>query len=153
MNKSNYLPVQIASQLQNSFWVSSNPRLKNSIIGIRLRNELDHPFTNFEYPYQLVINFYSPGMSYFADQTQFRGGVSQDGSLTYEYGWEGMLIDQNTIYWKNDASLWTRTTAPPVTKNNQYNPVAIYNKDVNMTNYLYDKYQKAYGVQPSIPGL
>ena len=64
---------KVAILLQNSFWTSNGNNMRNNVIGIRLRNELNHPLVNFEYPYQLVVNFYSAGPSYFADQTQFMG--------------------------------------------------------------------------------
>ncbi len=149
----NYPAKKIALSLENSFWLSNDKRLNNSVIGFRLRNEIDHPYTNFEYPYQLVINYYSPGYSYFADQTQFRGGIKTNGHISYQYGWEGYMIDDNTIFWENDGSLWTRVTVPPNKFNNKYDAKSIYAKEKNMTSYLFDKMQSAYPLQPGLPGL
>lgn len=144
---------KIAILLENSFWTSNSSNLKSSVIGIRLRNTLDHPYVNFEYPYQLVINFYSPSVGYFADQTQFMGGIGVNGNIDYQYGWEGYMLDDNTIFWKNDGSIWSRAKAPNIRFNNQYDAQSIFAKDKAMTSYISDKIQSAYPVKPTLPGL
>jgi hypothetical protein len=144
---------KVAILLQNSFWTSNGNNMRNNVISIRLRNELNRPLVNFEYPYQLVINFYSAGPSYFADQTQFMGGINIKGEIDYQYGWQGVMLDENTIMWKNDGSIWKRTVAPRITHNNMYDTQSIRAKDAAMTNYLFNKYQRAYGVKPGLPGL
>ena len=144
---------KVAIKLENSFWKSNLPKLNGVIIGIRLRNELDHPYTNFEYPYQLVFNFYSSGYSYYADQTQLMGGVDVQGIISYQYGWEGSLLDDNTLFWKNDGSIWTRVIPPANRTNNQYDAKHIFAKDVNMTNYLNSKIDRAYEYKPGTQGL
>jgi hypothetical protein len=144
---------KIAILTENSFWLSNATNLKHSVIGIRLRNSLDHPYVNFEYPYQLVINFYSPGVSYFADQTQFMGGIDVKGNISYQYGWEGYFLNNNTIYWKNDGSIWTRVQPARNLFNNQYDATSIYNKEKAMTSFISDRVQAAYPVKPGLPGL
>jgi len=144
---------KIAMKLENSFWKSNQSNLNGVVIGIRLRNELDHPYTNFEYPYQLVFNFYSSGYSYFADQTQLMGGIDREGIVNYQYGFEGTLLNENTIFWANDGSTWTRVIPKANRLNNQYDAKHIFMKDVNMTNYLNNKIDSAYSYQPGTQGL
>ena len=151
--KFNYPAKNIAIHLEDSFWISSDSRMKNNIIGIRLRNELNSPYTNFEYPYQLVFNFYSPGYSYFADMTQMMGGIKTNGQISYQFGWDGEMIDKNTIRWFNDGSVWVRVTPPRNTKNNQYDTTSILTKDRNVTTYLSNRMQDAYPLQPGLPGM
>jgi hypothetical protein len=150
---SNYPAKATAIKLDNTFWTSNNSRLLNTVIGFRLRNEIDHPFVNFEYPYQLVINFYSAGPSYFADMTQLMGGVNIDGSIDYQYGWKGKMLSSDSILWLNDGSVWTRVTPPINRYNNKYDASSIYNKDVSMTSYLSDKMESAYPLQPGLPHM
>lgn len=138
---------QTAIQLHNSFWVSNDPRLKDTVIGFQLRNPIDSPLTNFEYPYQLIVNFYNPGLTYLADQTQLLGGIRTDGKLYYQYGWLGGMMSPNEIYWANDGSIWTKRSVPRNLYNNQYNAEHIYAKDKNMTTYLYDRVHDVYGTQ------
>jgi hypothetical protein len=144
---------KIAVLLENSFWSGNDRTNKNVIIGMRLRNQLDHPYVNFEYPYQLVFNFYSPGASYYADQTQLMGGIDINGGVSYQYGWKGKLLDENTIYWENNGSIWTRVKPVANKYNNQYSAESVYNKEVGMTNYLSDVYNREYKVNPTIQGL
>jgi hypothetical protein len=144
---------KIAILLENSFWVGNDRNNKNVIIGMRLRNELNHPYVNFEYPYQLVFNFYSPGASYYADQTQIMGGIDVNGNLGYQYGWKGRMIDENTIFWENNGTIWTRVKPVANKYNNQYSSEEIYNKEVGMTDYLSGVYNTAYKVEPGLPGL
>jgi hypothetical protein len=144
---------KVALLLQNSFWTSSAKNYSNNVIGIRLRNEINRPLVNFEFPYQLIFNFYSPSASYFADQTQLMGGININGEIEYQYGIKGIMLNEDTIMWANDSSVWTRVKAPRITKNNRFDVRSINMKDHEMTNYLFNKYQKAYGTKPSLPGI
>lgn len=138
---------RVATLLHNSFWVSDDPRLKHTVVGFQLRNPIDSPLTNFEYPYQLIVNFYNPGVTYLADQTQLLGGIREDGKLYYQYGWLGGMMSPNEIYWANDGSVWRRSKVPPNLYNNQYNAEHILAKDKNMSTYLHSRVQDVYGIQ------
>ena len=83
---------QTAVQLHNTFWTSSDPRLRNVVVGFQLRNQINSPLTNFDYPYQLIVNFYNPGLTYLADQTQLLGGINENGEVYYQYGMLGTLL-------------------------------------------------------------
>ena len=64
-----------------------------------------------------------------------------------------LFLDNNTLFWKNDGSTWTRVIPPANRQNNQYDAKHIFAKDVNMTNYLNQKIDRAYEYQPGTQGL
>jgi len=138
---------KIAAQIHNTFWTSNDPRLRQVIIGFQLRNPIQSPLTNFEYPYQLIVNFYNPGLTYLADQTQLLGGINEKGEIYYQYGMLGVLLSPTQIFWKNDGSVWTKRTVPPNMYNNQYDAERMYEKDKNMSTYLHSRVQDVYGIQ------
>lgn len=150
----------VANQLVDSFWKSDV--YPNIIFGIRLYN--DTPLVNFEYPYQLLITFYSPSYGFYADTIQERGGIASNGIIAYQYGsWRGKMLDKNTIEWEGRLNeppnqsnsinalgkltkkvIWKRTKPLPNTQSDQMSPSNILNQATYLTNTSWGQQHKAY---------
>jgi hypothetical protein len=136
INRANF----VSNLLYNSFWKPENDA--SMIIGIQLHNTT--PYTNFDYPYQLLFSFFGPGYYYLADRTQDKGGVSLNGTISYQYGSKnGKFLDKDTILWDGNIK-WKRITPPENTQSDRYSPDAILKQDKQYTTTLYNQMNKAY---------
>lgn len=144
------LAKKVAFAINNTFWTSS--AFPYTVFGIRLYNS--QPYSNFDYPFQLQINFFNPGPDYLADTQQQLGGVSLDGIIAYSGGaWEGVLsADGKKISWKGTIGMkpvvWEKVeNVPANTENNQYSSQAISDIARQQSTYLNDRVRTAYPYQ------
>ena len=137
----------VAYSLNGSFWTSE--QFPHTVFGIRLYNS--QPYVNFDYPYQLALNFYSPGPGYLATNTQQQGGVAVGGTIAYaNEAWKGaMSPDGNTIVWNGTLGsrpvYWNRVgTVPLITTTDQYSAKSVMAMDDILSSRLYREMQATY---------
>ena len=146
----------VSENLANTFWTCD--LYPDIVFGIQLINKPSEPYVNFEYPYQLIFSFYSPGYTYLADSYQDRGGVKIDGTISYMYGSRnGKLTDTNTIVWNGTIGgkkvVWSRVSNIPRPTSDQTDSAAILAQQRGATSWLHDQMQMAYPFTPLYQGL
>lgn len=150
-----YRAVNVASTIDNSYWISNNPARKSQIIWTQIINPLDQPYVNVDNPYQVRIVFTAPGYDYFADQIVYRGGVNLNGVIgfsTLADAFMGQLINSNTVHWASGEK-WKRVIPPKPTGYNVYSPEAVLNGDQGESKFLSQRMNSAYRYIPGTQGL
>jgi hypothetical protein len=129
----------IANQLNNTFWTGSDSK---TVYGIFLWSF--EPFTNTDYPYQLVFRFYTPGYNYIADTVQLKGGLALNGQFTYGNGIFGTLISSDKIKWSNGEEWDLIKQIPIETHLDKYSDESIRQIDNQMTSFIDDRMNVTY---------
>ena len=130
---------EISKKINNTYWIGHE---HDVVYGIYLWSLI--PFTNTDYPYQLVFRFYNAGYKYQADTMQLQGGLGMNGQFTYGNGLNGRLVNDNKIVWSN-GSEWNRIEKlPPVTTVDQYSTKYINELDDYQTTFMNDTMNKTY---------
>ena len=142
-----------ASKVAGQYYVSNDN--DGLVYSIRLINPINQPYTNFDYPYQVILFWYNPGFAYYADTQTLQGGIGIDGNIAYSTwsgGGAGRLVDDNTIQWTN-GKVWRRIDLPPLQTFNPYTQQVVNEMDLNSTKWLSSSIEKAYPYQPGCQGL
>ena len=146
--------VDTASKVAGEYFLSN--KNDNLVYSIRLINKINEPYTNFDFPYQIILFWYHPGYAYYADTQTLQGGIGLNGNIQYSTwsgGFEGRVVENgNKIIW-NDGVVWTKINLPPLQTYNPYTKQVLAEKDQNATEWLYSRYEKAYPYKPGCQGL
>ncbi len=135
----------VAELLNNTFWKTSTD--SNTLIGIRLYNS--QPYGNVYYPYQLLLTFYTPGYTLYADTQQQIGYVGLDGTIIYSnQAWKGQLIDSDTIVWLGQIGgkgvSWTKVSTLPADPQTLTYAEKVKQFENDFTGILHKEYTSAY---------
>ena len=139
-----------ATLLHNSYWTSNDCNMKNVIIHIKVLNDLNSPFLNQQYPYQLEFSLIGDDSNNIGI---FIGGLDTYGNVAYQHLSLGQFITSDKIFWRNGGTFWNRIVKPRTQFVNRYDPKTVYSSDFHMNKFLQDRYQKAYSVNPGVSGL
>ena len=139
-----------ATLLHNSYWTSTDCNMKNVIIHIKILNDLNSPFLNQQYPYQLEFSLIGDDANNIGI---FIGGIDTDGNVAYQHLSLGQFITSDKIFWRNSGTFWNKIVQPRTKFVNRYDPKTVYSSDFRMNKFLQDRYQKAYSVKPGVQGL
>ncbi len=144
----------LADSIAESFWTSEH--FKETVFGVRLLNS--QPYTNVDFPFQLVINFFNKGPGFLADNRQEKGGVHYTGYIAYGNGMYGDLIDKDTIKWQGLLNgkpiYWKRVVQISENKDvDHYDAKAALLISQKETDLLQKQLLKAYPYKPGVQGL
>ena len=126
-----------ATLLHKSYWTSNDCNMKNVIIHIKVLNDLNSPFLNQQYSYQLEFSLIGDDSNNIGI---FIGGLETDGNVEYQHLSLGQFITSDKIFWRNGGTFWNRIIQPLPQYVNIYDPKTIYSSNFCMNKFSQNKY-------------